>query len=273
MASASPLRDITIAFIGAGKMAEALLRGVLAAGVPAARLAAFDPDRKRLADIARELGCRAAGSNEQVVEGADLVVLAVKPAVAATALEEARPGLRAGATVVSIAAGVPLSTLAVVVPAGVGLVRAMPNTPCQVGQGMTALAADSPAPAEGLDRAEALFAACGRTLRLPERLFDAVTGLSGSGPAYIFLVIEAMADGGVQAGLPRAAAQELAAQTVLGAAAMVLGTGSHPGQLKDMVASPAGTTIAGLAALETRGLRAALMEAVRAAAQRSAELG
>jgi pyrroline-5-carboxylate reductase len=149
----------------------------------------------------------------------------------------------------------------------------MPNTPALVLQGMSALARGQHATAEDGEAARRLFEAVGRTVVLEERLLDAVTGLSGSGPAYVFLAIEALADGGVKAGLPREVAQTLAAQTVAGAAAMVLETGKHPGALKDMVASPGGTTIAGLHALELGGVRAALMSAVEAAARRSRELG
>jgi len=272
--STNPLDGKCLAFIGAGKMAEALMRGVLSSGlVPAAALRAYDVDGRRLAALAGELGIGAAASNAEAVAGADLAVLAVKPPQALAALEQARPGLGAEATVISLVAGVKMAALAPALPPGVGLVRVMPNTPCQVGAGMTVLAADSPASAPGREQAQALFACCGRTRQLPEALFDAVTGLSGSGPAYVFLLIEALADGGVQAGLPRAAAQELAAQTVLGAAEMVLRSGRHPGELKDMVASPGGTTIAGLAALEQAGVRGAIMKAVLAAARRSAELG
>jgi len=263
-----------IGFIGAGRMAEALIRGVVSAGAlrPEA-IQAYDVDAGRLQTLAAELGIVPAAGNAEAARGADLVVLATKPRVAPAALEQARPGLAAGQTVVSLAAGVKIADLVALLPEGVGLVRVMPNTPCQVGAGMTVLAANSPATPEGMALAQALFDCCGETELLPESAFDAVTALSGSGPAYVFLLIEAMADGGVQAGLPREAAQRLAVQTALGAAALVARSGRHPAQLRDMVASPGGTTIAALAALEAGGVRAAVMQAVMAAARRSAELG
>jgi len=255
-------------------MAEALITGVLEAGVvKAADIVAADVDAARLQELGGRLGIRAAADNAEAVAGADLVVLAVKPAQAMAALNQAAAGLQPGQTVVSIVAGVKSDDLKLLLPDGVGLVRVMPNTPCQVRMGMSVLATDTPASPEGRARARALFACCGEVEELPEALFDAVTATSGSGPAYVFVLIEALADGGVRAGLPRAAALRLAAQTVLGSARMVIAGGRHPGELKDMVTSPAGTTIAGLAALEQRGFRGAVMEAVYAAARRSAELG
>ena len=189
-----------------------------------------------------------------------------------TVLREVAPYLSPATVVVSIAAGIPLAALAAAAGAGARLVRVMPNTPCLVGETAAAMCLGGAADEGDADTVRTLFAAVGVVHRVDERLLSAVTGLSGSGPAYGFLAIEALADGGVRAGLPRDIATQLAAQTLLGAARMVLETGKHPGALKDMVTSPAGTTIAGVAALERGGLRAAFMEAVAAATARAEEL-
>ena len=189
-----------------------------------------------------------------------------------TVLREVAPYLRPETVVVSIAAGVPLAALAAAAGPAARLVRVMPNTPCLVGETAAAMCLGGAADEGDAELVRALFAAVGVVHRVDERLLSAVTGLSGSGPAYGFLAVEALADGGVRAGLPRDIATQLAAQTLLGAARMVLETGKHPGALKDMVTSPAGTTIAGVAALERGGFRAALMEAVKAATERAEEL-
>jgi pyrroline-5-carboxylate reductase len=202
-----------------------------------------------------------------------VLVLAVKPQSMRGVLDELRPIVKPEQLVISIAAGVPLSALATALGAHVRLVRVMPNTPCLVGQGASAYALGSAATPDDAELAQSLLATVGLAVHVPETLLDAVTGLSGSGPAYAFQVIEALSDGGVCAGLPRDVATRLAAQTLLGAAQMVLSTGQHPGALKDAVASPGGTTIAGLHELERGGLRAALMNAVVAATKRSQELG
>jgi pyrroline-5-carboxylate reductase len=202
----------------------------------------------------------------------DILFIAVKPQYVETVLAEVRPYLAASTVIVSIAAGVPLSTLARAAGAGARLVRVMPNTPCLVGETAAAMCLGGSADEGDADAVRSLFAAVGVVHRVEERLLSAVTGLSGSGPAYGFLAIEALADGGVRAGLPRDIATQLAAQTLLGAARMVLETGKHPGALKDMVTSPAGTTIAGVAALERAGLRSAFIEAVAAASARAEEL-
>jgi pyrroline-5-carboxylate reductase len=203
---------------------------------------------------------------------ADVVILAVKPDVVVPVLQGIGSLLRPEQTVISIAAGVPLVRLERNIPRPVPVVRVMPNTPCLVGAGASAYALGSNAGPRDAARAEAVFSSVGRVVAVKEALLDTVTGLSGSGPAYIYLVIEALADGGVRMGLPRDVALVLAAQTVLGAARMVLETGEHPAQLKDRVTTPAGTTAAGLFVLEERSVRAALAEAVRAAAARSREL-
>lgn len=264
----------TIGFLGAGKMAMALAKGWLSAGV-------VTRDDIRASDHLPEARAAFQGvtealvgdDNRTVVEVADVLVLAVKPQGMAGLLDEVRHAVTERQVVVSIAAGVTLDQLAAGLPEGARLVRVMPNTPCLVGASATGYTPGPSATAEDAALVERLFNAVGRAYRVPEHLLDAVTGLSGSGPAFVFVMIEALADGGVRAGLPRETALALAAQTVLGSAKMVLETGQHPASLKDAVASPAGTTIAGLHALEQGGVRAALMNAVAAAAARAAELG
>jgi pyrroline-5-carboxylate reductase len=216
---------------------------------------------------------KAVATNAEVVQACDTLVLAVKPQVMAAVLAEVKPHIAARHVVVSIAAGVTLKTLADGLGDKTRLVRVMPNTPCLVGASAAGFAPGSTATPEDVVLVGRLFGAVGKAFAVPEPLLDAVTGLSGSGPAFVYVMIEALADGGVRVGLPRDVAQALAAQTVLGAAKMVLETGQHPAALKDAVASPGGTTIAGLHALERAGLRAALMDAVEAATRRSLELG
>ncbi len=270
------MEDARVGFLGAGAMGEALAGGLLAAGTPADRLLAADPDPARRKAVAERLGIRTTGDGAEVVEASDLVVIAVKPSLVAPALEALR-GLAEVARLrplwVSIAAGVPLRALGAALPFGARIVRAMPNTPALVRAGATAFAAN--AAAGGADRAAArrLFEAVGYVWEAPhEGLLDAVTGLSGSGPAYVFVFLEALADAGVAAGLPREAAYPLAVHTVHGAARLALETGRHPGSLKDQVTSPGGTTIAGLERLEAGGFRAALYAAVAAATRRAREL-
>ncbi|MEX0716428.1 MAG: pyrroline-5-carboxylate reductase, partial [Planctomycetaceae bacterium] len=204
---------------------------------------------------------------------ADVIVLAVKPQHMAEALSQLAGHLHETQLVVSIAAGVPIATIAQSLGENVRIVRVMPNTPALVGAGASAFALGGAATADDAELAERLFATVGIAVRVPEDLLDAVTGLSGSGPAYVYQAIEALSDGGVRVGLPRDVATKLAAQTVLGAARMVLDTGEHPAALKDAVTSPGGTTIAGLHALEQGGLRKCLIDAVVAATARSRELG
>lgn len=265
--------SIQVGFLGAGRMATALARAWVRAGLVRAECCrASDPLPQARQAFAAETGCAAGADNRAVVAASDVLVLAVKPQSMAGLLAEIRPALRAP-LVVSIAAGIPLRQLGAGLGADCRLVRVMPNTPCLVGASASGYAAGERATPEDVALVDRLLNAVGVAFRLPEHLLDAVTGLSGSGPAFVYLMIEALADGGVRVGLPRDVATALAAQTVLGAAKMVLETGSHPGVLKDMVASPGGTTIAGLHALERGGVRGALMDAVEAATRRSAELG
>jgi pyrroline-5-carboxylate reductase len=207
------------------------------------------------------------------VETSDLIVLAVKPQNMAALLDEVAPAVQPRHLIVSIAAGVTLGQLALTLGHDRRLIRVMPNTPCLIGASASGYAPGEMATPEDVALVERLLNVVGIAFRLPERLIDAVTGLSGSGPAFVYTVIEALSDGGVRVGLPRDVATALAAQTVLGSARMVLETGLHPGVLKDQVTSPGGTTIAGIHALERGGLRAALIDAVEAATKRSVELG
>jgi pyrroline-5-carboxylate reductase len=255
-------------------MAAALARGWLAAGLTTPdSLRASDPSLAARERFAEHTGVAAGTSNQDVIAGSDVLVLAVKPQSMAGLLAEVRPLVTPRHLVVSIAAGVTLEQLSQGLGAGRRLVRVMPNTPCLVGASAAAYAAGPSATPEDITLVDRLMNAVGRAFPVPEHLLDAVTGLSASGPAFVYAVIEALSDGGVRVGLPRDVATVLAAQTVFGSAKMVLETGSHPAVLKDMVTSPGGTTIAGLHALERGGLRAALMDAVEAAAQRSQELG
>jgi pyrroline-5-carboxylate reductase len=263
-----------IAFLGTGNMAEALVKGLLRAGAAdPAELVCAEPREDRRREISQRYGVRCVASNGEAVEGADVVLLSVKPQVIDAVLEEIAAEVRDAKLVISIAAGVPIASLARKLPAGARIVRTMPNTPALVGAGAAALSGGSHATPDDLALARRLLESVGTAAVVAEPLLDAVTGLSGSGPAFVYLFIEALADGGVKAGLPRAEALSLAAQTVLGAARMVLESGEHPGRLKDQVTSPGGTTIAGVHALEKAGFRGAVMDAVEAAARRSRELG
>lgn len=271
MTAAKPLR---IGFLGAGKMATALGKGWRDAGLATAdTLAASDPVPAARESFAQATGGFVTDCNLDVVQRSELLVLAVKPQVMTALLDEIAPKIEPRHLVVSIAAGIALDRLARALGGSCRLVRVMPNTPCLVGASASAYAGGGAATAQDLKIVQDLLGSVGRAIAVPEKLLDAVTGLSGSGPAYAFVMIEALSDGGVRMGLPRDVATLLAAQTLLGAARMVLETGLHPGVLKDQVASPGGTTIAGLHALERGGLRAALLNAVEAATLRSQELG
>lgn len=254
-------------------MAEALIGGLLAAEAgEAASICATDPLAARRDLLKSRFGIQVCADNSDAIREADIVVLAVKPQAIQAVLDDVGQAL-AGKLVLSIAAGVTTAWIGERTRSPRGIVRAMPNTPALVREGVTALAYRADLAADDLAAAQALFEAVGSVVSVEERLMDAVTGLSGSGPAYVFVAIEALADGGVKMGLPRATAELLAAQTVLGAARLVLESGEHPARLKDQVASPGGTTIAGLHRLEAGGLRSCLMAAVEAATNRSQELG
>jgi pyrroline-5-carboxylate reductase len=262
-----------IGFLGGGNMGEALIRGLLKTGlIPPESLFVTDVRLDRLEELGRVYGLHTLSDNGLLVRRVDVVILAVKPQILGAVLREIAP-VAGGKLFVSIAAGVSTATIRGQLPGGVRLIRVMPNTPALVLEGATAIArADGLEPGD-LETAQEIFSAVGRVVVLDEELMDAVTGLSGSGPAYIALVVEALADGGVKVGLDRQTAMTLAAQTVLGAARLLMETGSHPGQLKDMVTSPGGTAIAGTHTLESGGLRRTLIDAVERATQRSRELG
>ena len=264
----------TIGFLGAGKMATALAKGFLNGGLLTAdQLIASDVYEGARTHFTQDTGARATAANLEVVTASDVLFLAVKPDQVAGVLVEIRPGFQPRHLLLSIAAGVTLARLEAALPEGARVIRVMPNTPALVGASASGFAPGKAATPADAQLAQRLFGAVGLAFQLKESLLDAVTGLSGSGPAYAFLMIEALSDGGVAAGLPRDAATRLAAQTLLGAARMVLETGQHPGALKDMVTSPGGTTIEGLHELEKGGVRAALINAVRAAADKSRKLG
>lgn len=264
----------TIGFLGGGNMAEALIRGLVQGGhVPPARVSASGPRRDRLDELAGAYGIQTTSSNVDLARGAEVLVLSVKPQILPKVLREIAGAVRADTLIISVAAGVDTATIEELLPAGVRVVRSMPNTPALVGAGATAISAGAAATAEDMKLARFVFDSVGITVELDESQLDAVTGLSGSGPAYIFLILEALADAGVKVGLSRRNAQRLAAQTVMGSAKLLLDTDDHPGRLKDMVTSPGGTAIAGLHTLEQGGLRTTLINAVETATLRSRELG
>ncbi len=264
-----------LTFIGAGKMGEALARGIIASGqLTAGDITLADLNGEQLRKLATELGVATTTDNTIAVKSADVVILAVKPNLVPLICTELSPILPNGIAVLSIAAGVKLQAIATALARpDLLLARAMPNTPCLVGAGAVGLSFADKVPTATRTLLHKLLTSSAIVEEVPESLLDAVTGLSGSGPAYVAIIIEALADGGVQMGLPRATAQRLAAQTVYGTAKLQLETGMHPAELKDAVSSPGGTTIAALATLEENGLRHALIQAVKAATLKSKELG
>jgi pyrroline-5-carboxylate reductase len=261
----------TTAIIGAGVMGETLLSGLVRAGRPAAELLVGEkrPDR------ARELSEKYAVSvvsNVEAAERADAVALVVKPQDMGDVLAEIAPDLRAGQLVVSLAAGITTGFIESRVPEGVAVVRVMPNTPALVDEGMAAISPGSHCDDSHLAEVESLMASTGKVLRIPEKQMDAVTAISGSGPAYIFFVVESMVEAGVHLGLPRSTSTDLVVQTLLGSAAMLRETGTHPTVLREQVTSPGGTTASALRELEVHRVRAAFLAAMEAARNRSREL-
>ena len=263
----------TIGFVGTGNMAEAMIRGLLRGKVFAPEdVVASAPREERRAELVEKYGIRAVEDNRDAAAQA-IVVLSVKPQILGHVLDEIADAVSAEALVISIAAGVPVAAIQSKLAGGTRVVRAMPNTPALVDAAATAIARGAHARESDLEDARRIFGAIGITVDLDESQLDAVTGLSGSGPAYVFLILEALSDAGVKVGLSRRNAQLLAAQTLLGSAKLLLETNEHPGRLKDMVTSPGGTAITGLHTLENGGLRTTLMNAVEAATRRSRELG
>lgn len=260
-----------IVLFGAGKIGEALLAGLLSAGRNSDDVVFVEPSDERSAEVTRRYGVRAVDA-EEAARTADLVVLAVKPP-AVVPLLDGLDGLRDATLVVSLCAGVSTEAVQAHLPAGSPVVRVMPNTPMLVGEGMSAVSAGAHATEEHLALVEEMMRSVGRVVRVPESQQDAVTAISGSGPAYLFLVIEALVEAGVALGLPRPVATELATQTAVGAAHMARDSGEHPALLREAVTSPGGTTAAALAELEAHGLRTAFAVAARAARDRSVALG
>jgi len=268
-------KKLITAFIGCGNMGFALMKG--AAGETELFITDTDTEKTKIA--AKELGAAVLASNIEAAEKGDIIFLAVKPQVLVQVLVEIAPTVKkrfnAGGEIVlvSMAAGLSIGQIKNIVGMKVPVVRIMPNTPALTGKGMIAMSASPEVSPEKIHELENILGKAGIVDNIEERYMNAITGLSGSGPAFVYLFIEALADGGVQAGLPRDKALRYAAQTVLGSAVMVQKTGKHPGELKDMVTSPGGTTIAGIAALEEGAFRGTVMKAVEAAWKRSIELG
>lgn len=260
-------------FIGGGNMAEAIIKGMIAGGSAAAEILVAEPLTTRRQQLAETYGVATTADNSVIAASSRVIILAVKPQAAAAVCAGLQKLISSEQLLISIMAGVTCKSIESCFDAAVRVVRVMPNTPALVLAGAAAVAAGSNATTADLATAEGLFAMVGSVCTLEEKLMDAVTGLSGSGPAYVLTFIEALADGGVKNGLPREAALQLALQTVLGTAQLLAKTGEHPGSLRDKVTSPGGTTIAGLHALEKGSFRAVVMNAVEAATLRSKELG
>lgn len=265
--------EAKIAVLGTGKLGEAILSGLFDAGcVAPEEVIATAAHQERLDDLGERLGVRTTLDNVEAVRTAGTALLCVKPQAIPKVVDEVAGALDASKLIITAAASVTTGYIEARLAGEVPVVRAMPNTPCLIRKGMTGLAPGAHATAEHVDSAQRIFEAVGRTVVVDERHMDAITGLSASGPAFLYIVIESLAEGGVKAGLPREVATELAAQTMLGAGSMVLETGIHPAQLKDMVTTPAGCTIDGILELEEGGLRVTLIKAIVKAAARAEEL-
>lgn len=263
-----------IGFLGGGNMGRAIIEGLLKAGLyEKENIFVYDVSEKALSTLKNELGIETVKSSTELVKNVDTLILSVKPHILPIVLKECGKELTKKQVIISIAAGVTLDFLESQLSADYKFVRVMPNTPALVGEGMAALCANSQVNQEEQDQVLAIFSSFGKAKFLPERLIDAVVGVSGSGPAYVYLFIEALADGAVLEGMPRNDAYEFAAQTVLGSAKMVLETKRHPGDLKDMVCSPGGTTIEGVKVLEKGGFRGLVMETVHEVAEKNRQMG
>jgi len=268
------LRDQSIGFIGGGNMGEALISGLIAASLfTAEKVSAYDVIESRIQYLEKEFGIKRRRSIGELAESCSIIVLAVKPQVISQVLDTLRSHLSHKPLVVSIAAGISLAILEGRLPDETPVIRVMPNTPALVRKGASALSRGRAVSTAHMEMGLALFRAVGKAVEVEEKLMDTVTGLSGSGPAYVLLVIEALIDAGVLMGLPRQTARELVIQTVIGTSMMLESTAKHPAELKDMITSPGGTTIQGLQVLESYSVRGALMECVEAASRRSTELG
>ena len=262
-----------LAIIGLGKMGSILMQAFRQKSVVRAEdIHATLQHAQRAASLASKYGIRATTDNRAAVAEADIVLLCVKPQVLGDVVQEIASEVRKGQLIISIAASVPTTYIEKRLPDEVPVIRAMPNTPSLVGAGMTAFCCGAAVKAADVEVARQLFGTVGEVVQVDEKHMDAVTGLSASGPAYIYMVLESLAEGGVKTGLPRDIATQLAAQTVLGSAKMVLETGDHPALLKDAVATPAGCTVDGILELEEGGLRVTLIKAVVKASQRAKEL-
>ena len=271
------LKNKKIGFIGGGNMAEAILKGMLSSKlVKASNIFISEPNKSRQTFLTAEFKVKAVKGNLDLVKKADVLIVAVKPQIIREVLKDIADQVDSKKLVISVAAGVPISQIENALSKGnkkkLCVVRTMPNTPSVVQEGVTAITAGKGVGKPDLKISHEIFQAVGRTVEVAEEQIDAVTGLSGSGPAYIFMIIEALSDAGVKMGLSRQVANELTVQTVLGSALLVRETGTSPGELKNRVTSPGGTTIAGLHALEKGSLRATLMNAVEKATLRSKEL-
>lgn len=263
-----------LAFIGCGNMGEALIKGLLGKRyVSSANIIGADADKKRLAYLKKTYSIKTVHENSEVVEQGDIIILAVKPQIIDSILKEIADSIDQSKLVISIAAGVSIDYIESFFKTKVRLIRVMPNTPALIQEGATALSKGEKATRGDLNQAREIFNAVGKTVIVDEKLMDAVTGLSGSGPAYVFSILEALVAAGVKMGLPRDISLELSTQTILGSIKMVVETGEHPAKLRDMVISPGGTTIAGLHVLAKEGLKGTIMNAVEAATKRSKELG
>jgi pyrroline-5-carboxylate reductase len=263
-----------IGFIGGGKMAEALAKGIINARLSSVdKIIASDVDKKRCQILEKDTGIKTTQENKKITSESDIIILAVKPNIIGSILKELRNDITPKHLVVSIAAGIPLDFIESALNKGCRVVRVMPNTPCLVGETAAGYALGKAATQDDGELVGEILNAVGKSYLLEEKHLDAVTGLSGSGPAFVYTVIEALSDGGVKMGLPRDISTKLAAQTVFGSAKMVLESGMHTGELRDFVTSPGGTTIAGLHALEKGSIRNALIDAVETATKKSKRLG
>ncbi|MCX7708826.1 MAG: pyrroline-5-carboxylate reductase [Clostridia bacterium] len=266
--------NYTIGFIGTGNMGTAMIKNLAKSGtVSPDKIYIFDIDRAKLNELAAETGANTAESGVDVAKNADIVILAVKPNILKSVLEACKPYMNEKKILVSVAVGVPIKFYKSLIGEDKKVIRTMPNTPAMVGEGMTLVSYDQAITDEELAAVKSLFECLGKVETLDEKLMSEVTALTGSSPAYVFMFIEAMADAAVQSGIPRVLAYKLASQAVLGSAKMVLETGKHPGELKDQVCSPAGTTIEAVAALEKKGFRHAVIEAMGECTRRAKEIG